>query len=228
MKVKVITNCNWCSGNNPQRFDKVSRRLRNQRTSEDHSNYCIIEISKSSKKSPGDLRRFAVIQTPVNNHQLMLMWKTLRKNFKSLFSAGIVLAVGVLNLHISSNKNDWCHSTWVTSQGNIKGSANHSRRLFAYSFASSRTDQSTWESTFSLLHWLFFTDTLSHILSRTDHLFPLSPLSSPQSIMRRAHPIYGPLVSGKSFIHQSSFLLNQRILGETNWIFSTPALTSAF
>ena len=44
-----------------------------------------------------------------------------RKNFKLLFSAGIILAVGVLNLYILSNENDWCHSTWVTSLGNIKG-----------------------------------------------------------------------------------------------------------
>ena len=29
-----------------------------------------------------------------------------RKNFKLLFSAGIVLAVGVSNLYISSNEND--------------------------------------------------------------------------------------------------------------------------
>ena len=32
-------------------------------TSEDHPNYSIIE------KSPGDLRRLAVTQTPVKNHQ---------------------------------------------------------------------------------------------------------------------------------------------------------------
>ena len=41
--------------------------------------------------------------------------------------------------------------------------------------------------------------------------------------MKRPYPIYGPLVSGKSFFHHSSFLLNQRIRRETNWIFSTPA-----
>ena len=60
-------------------------------------------------------------------------------------------------------------------------------------------------------HSLFFTDSLSHISS--------SSLSN----MRRPHPIYGPLVSGKSFFHHSTFLLNQRIFRETNWIFSTPA-----
>ena len=129
-----------------------------------------------------------------------LQYHSSRRNFKSLFSAGVVLAIWVSNLYISSNENDWCHSVRVTSPGNIKGSANHSRSLFASSLAS----------------------------SMTAHLFPLSPQSSPLSIMRRAHPICGPLVSGKSFFHHSSFLLNQRIPGETNWIFSTPALTSAF
>ena len=29
--------------------------------------------------SPGDLRRLAVTQTPVKNHQLTLMWKTLKE-----------------------------------------------------------------------------------------------------------------------------------------------------
>ena len=51
-------------------------------------------------------------------------------------------------------------------------------------------------------HWLFFTDSLSHISS------------SLLSTMRRPHPIYGPLVSGKSFFHHSSFLLNQWIFRE--------------
>ena len=30
--------------------------------------------------SPGDLRRLAVAQTPVKDHQLMLMWKILKEN----------------------------------------------------------------------------------------------------------------------------------------------------
>ena len=30
-------------------------------------------------RSPGDLRRLAVTQTPVKNHQLILMWKTLKE-----------------------------------------------------------------------------------------------------------------------------------------------------
>ena len=39
----------------------------------DHSNYCIIENGQNTEKSPGDLRRLAVTQTPVENHRLTLM-----------------------------------------------------------------------------------------------------------------------------------------------------------
>ena len=43
------------------------------RTSGDHPNDSIIEDGQNTEKSPGDLRRLAVTQTPVNNHQLTLM-----------------------------------------------------------------------------------------------------------------------------------------------------------
>ena len=45
----------------------------NKRTSGDHPNYYIIENGQNTEKSPGDLRRLAVTQTPVINHQLTLM-----------------------------------------------------------------------------------------------------------------------------------------------------------
>ena len=37
--------------------------------------YSIIKIGQNTKKSSGDLRILAVTQTPVKDHQLMLMWK---------------------------------------------------------------------------------------------------------------------------------------------------------
>ena len=43
------------------------------RTSGDHQNYYIIENGQNTEKSPGDLRRLAVTQTPVKNHQLTQM-----------------------------------------------------------------------------------------------------------------------------------------------------------
>ena len=38
------------------------------KTSGDHQNNCIIEISQNTKKSPEDLRRLAVTRTPVKDH----------------------------------------------------------------------------------------------------------------------------------------------------------------
>ncbi len=43
-----------------------------RRTSGDHPNY-IIGNGQETEKSPGDLRRLAVTQTPVKDHQLKLV-----------------------------------------------------------------------------------------------------------------------------------------------------------
>ena len=42
-------------------------------TSGDHSNYSIIENGQNTEKSPGNLRRLVVAQTPMKIHQLKLM-----------------------------------------------------------------------------------------------------------------------------------------------------------
>ena len=42
-------------------------------TSGDHPNYYIIENGQNTEKSPGNLRRLAVTQTPVKDHQLRLL-----------------------------------------------------------------------------------------------------------------------------------------------------------
>ena len=46
------------------------------RTVDDHPNYYIIENGQNTEKN-GDLRRLAVTQTPVKDHQMSLMCKTL-------------------------------------------------------------------------------------------------------------------------------------------------------
>ena len=43
----------------------------------DHPNYCISEIGQNTK-SPGDLKRLAVTQTSMKDHQLTLMQKLSR------------------------------------------------------------------------------------------------------------------------------------------------------
>ena len=45
----------------------------------DYSNYCITEIGQNTEKSTVDLMKLAVTQTPVKNHQLMLIGKTLKE-----------------------------------------------------------------------------------------------------------------------------------------------------
>ena len=65
------TNCNWCARNNPQRLSKGTGRLRNQWTSGGHTDNNIIKNDQSTEKSPEDLKRLAVTQTPVKDHQLM-------------------------------------------------------------------------------------------------------------------------------------------------------------
>ena len=56
-----------------KRLKKGTGGLGNKRTSGDHLNYCIIEIGQNTEKSPGDLRRLAVTETPVKDPQLTLM-----------------------------------------------------------------------------------------------------------------------------------------------------------
>ena len=43
----------------------------------DHPNNSITEDGQSTEKNPRDVRRLAVNQSPVKDHQLTLMWKTL-------------------------------------------------------------------------------------------------------------------------------------------------------
>ena len=63
------TNCDWCFWHNNERIIKKPGGLGSWRTDRDYQNDSITE------KSPGDLRRLGLTQTPVKNHQLTLMWK---------------------------------------------------------------------------------------------------------------------------------------------------------
>ena len=85
-------------------IDKMPGGLRNKRTSGDHPNYNIIESSQNTEKSPGDLRRLAVTQTPVRNHRLTLMWKT----WKGVTSIKIIMIISIFTgifFHLLIKKN---------------------------------------------------------------------------------------------------------------------------
>ena len=72
------TNYNWHTRYSHQRIRSKTRELGNKRTSGDHLNYNIDEIGQNTKKSPGDVRRLAVTQTPVENHHRTMVFKTLK------------------------------------------------------------------------------------------------------------------------------------------------------
>ena len=65
--------CNWCARRSNQRIVTGTGGSENKRTSGDHPNYKIVDISQNTEKSPGDLRRLALNQTPVRNHKLILL-----------------------------------------------------------------------------------------------------------------------------------------------------------
>ena len=67
------TNYDWCFWYSHQRIIKGTGGLRSWRTSGDHPNYSIIENGQNTEKSPGDLKRLAVTQIQVEDHQLKLM-----------------------------------------------------------------------------------------------------------------------------------------------------------
>ena len=69
------TNCNWCSWYSHERIGFRTGGLGNKRRDGVHPNYSIIEIGQNTEKSPGDLKRFTIIQTPVRNNRSTLLRK---------------------------------------------------------------------------------------------------------------------------------------------------------
>ena len=72
-------NCNWYTWNDPQRIVKETGRLGNKIVG--NPNYSIIMIGLNTEKSPGDLRRLVVTQTPEKDHQPTMEWKSLNDNY---------------------------------------------------------------------------------------------------------------------------------------------------
>ena len=67
------TNWSWCTQNSSQRLGKEIRETGNHRKNQDHTDNSTVKISKNTQKSPGHLRRLAVIQTPGKYHHLELI-----------------------------------------------------------------------------------------------------------------------------------------------------------
>ena len=79
MKVTIVPIVIGALGTVTKGLLKDLGRFGSWRTCEDFPNDSIIENGQNTEKSPGDLRRVAVTQTPVKNHQLAPMWKTLKE-----------------------------------------------------------------------------------------------------------------------------------------------------
>ena len=62
-----------------QMIGTMTGGLGNNGTGGDCTNYSIVAFGLNTEKSPADLRRLAVTQTLVENHQLTLMWKTVKE-----------------------------------------------------------------------------------------------------------------------------------------------------
>ena len=72
------TNCYWSSRYSYKIIGSRTGGLGYRVKSRDHPNNSIDKIGQNTEKSPGDLMRFTVTQTPVRNHRLTLVWKTLK------------------------------------------------------------------------------------------------------------------------------------------------------
>ena len=73
------TNRDWSFWYSYQRIIKGAGKLGGWGTRGDHPNRKIIENGQDTEKSSGDLRKFAVTQTPVKDRQLKLMCKTIKE-----------------------------------------------------------------------------------------------------------------------------------------------------
>ena len=78
MKTTMISIVIGALGTFTLKIDTGTGGFRNKRTSGDHPNYSIIKIGQNTEKSPGDLKRLPVTKTPVRNHWLILVRKSLK------------------------------------------------------------------------------------------------------------------------------------------------------
>ena len=61
------TDCSWCTRSSLQRRRKWNGGIKNQRKNRDDKDPIIVKIGQNTEKSPGDLRRLVVTQTPVKD-----------------------------------------------------------------------------------------------------------------------------------------------------------------
>ena len=73
------TSCNLCSWYIHPKIGTKTWGFEHNGVGRDSPNHGIVEIGQNAEKSPGDLRRLSVTQTPLKNHKLTLMCKLSRR-----------------------------------------------------------------------------------------------------------------------------------------------------
>ena len=69
------TNCKWFTWNDLRKLGMEANIIRNRGMIWDHPNYSTAEVDQNTKKNSVDLRRLAITQTSVKDHQLTLIWQ---------------------------------------------------------------------------------------------------------------------------------------------------------
>ena len=75
------TDCIWCTWNDPQLLGNEAGRVGNRWTSRDYPIHCIAKNVQDTEKSPGNLRRLVITQTPLKDNQLTLVWRNPKGQF---------------------------------------------------------------------------------------------------------------------------------------------------
>ena len=79
MRVTVIPNVAGKPGAIPKGLENKTGRNENRSDNRDYLDHSIVKIGQNTQMSLDDLRRPAVIQTPVKAKQLTLVWKTCKE-----------------------------------------------------------------------------------------------------------------------------------------------------
>ena len=79
MRETVIPVVVGALGTFPKSLEKILKEVGNQKKNRSNLDQSIVKIKQNTEKSPGDVRKFVVTQTPVKVHQLKLGWKTRKK-----------------------------------------------------------------------------------------------------------------------------------------------------
>ena len=124
------TNRDWCFRYNNYRTIKRTGWIGSWRTSGDHPSYSIVENGQTIEKSTEDLRRLAVIQTPVKEHEITLM---LIKESKIIIYIYIYIYI-YNSMDVLSANQGFLPPYYDNHQSGRKKSKNTVKRMFTLRF----------------------------------------------------------------------------------------------